>query len=140
MLRAALLIAFITFSPVVAGAKRVLANRVIPLVNGFARNKLGSVPVLSRCQPVAAEDERRKADRTKSRKLRRFAVTYVLALTTAMLVASAFVFDLGGMTTGQPQSHRGVVTATGMAGSSHAHSTRMTAVVFGVTFSVPMRD
>ena len=139
MLRAALLIAFITFSPVVAGAERVLANRVIPLVNGFARNKLGSVPVLSRW-PLYAEDEWRKADRTKSRKLRRFAVTYVLALTTAMLVASAFVFDLGGMTTGQPQSHRGVVTATGMAGSSHAHSTWMTAVVFGVTFSVPMRD
>ena len=91
-------------------------------------------------QPAAAKDERRKAERTESRKLRRFAVTYVLALTTAMLVASIFVFDLGGMTTGQPQSHRGVVTAAGMASSSHAQSTSMTVDVFGVIFSVPMRD
>ena len=28
--------------------QHILANRVIPLVNAFARNKLGSVPVLSR--------------------------------------------------------------------------------------------
>ena len=28
--------------------QNVLANRVTPLVNAFARNKLGSVPVLSR--------------------------------------------------------------------------------------------
>ncbi len=91
-------------------------------------------------QPAAAKDEQRKADRTESTKLRRFAVTYVLAFTMAMLVATTFAFDLGGMTTGQPQSHRGVITAAGMAGSSHAQSTWIVVDVFGVTFSVPMRN
>ena len=67
-------------------------------------------------------------------------MTYVLTLSTAMLVASAFVFDLGSMTTDQPQSHRGVVTAAGITGSSQAERTSMTVDMFGVTFSVPVRD
>ena len=64
----------------------------------------------------------------------------MLALSTAMLVASGFVFDLGSMTTGQPQSHRGVVTAAGITGWSQAQRSSMTVDMFGVTFSVPARD
>ena len=91
-------------------------------------------------QSAAPKDERRKADRTASDKLRRFGMTYVLTLGTAVLVASAFVFDLGSMTTGQPQSDSGVVTTAGIAGSSQAQRTSMTLDMFGVTFSVPVRD
>ncbi len=40
----------------------------------------------------------------------------------------------------QPQSHRSVVTAAGIAGSSQAQRTSVTVDMFGVTFSVPVRD
>ena len=91
-------------------------------------------------QSAASKDERRKADRPAPERFRRSAMTYVLALSTAVLVASAFVFDLGSMTTGQTQSHRGVVTAAGITDSSQAQRTSMTVDMFGVTFSVPVRD
>ncbi len=91
-------------------------------------------------QSAAPKDERRKADRSASKKLRRFAAIYVMTLSTAMLIATAFVFDLGGVSLGQPSAQGSAVVAAGMAGASDATATAMTMEVFGVTLSFPVRD
>ncbi len=91
-------------------------------------------------QPAAAKDEQRKADRTASEKLRIFAVIYVMTLSTAALVATALVFDLGGVNLGQPSTQRSAVVSAGMAGASDATASAMTVELFGVTLSIPVRD
>ncbi len=78
--------------------------------------------------------------RTASEKLRIFAVTYVMTLSTAALVATALVFDLGGVNSGQPSAQKSAVVSAGMAGASDATATAMTIELFGVTLSFPVRD
>ncbi|MCH7871526.1 MAG: hypothetical protein IID33_07480 [Planctomycetes bacterium] len=52
---------------------------------------------LGQSEEAITKDRKRKADRTASEKLRLFAVIYVATLSTAALVATAFVFDLSGV-------------------------------------------
>ncbi len=90
-----------------------------------------------------SERERREAEWanwTSAQKLRRFAAAYVITLSTAMFAASAFFFDLGGITVSQTEAHKGVVTAAGMTGSAQAQSTVLTANIKGFTITIPMRD
>ncbi len=95
---------------------------------------------LGQSEEAVTKDRKRKADRTASEKLRRFAALYVMTLSTAMLVATAFVFDLSGVNMGQPSAQRSAVVSAGMAGASDATATAMTIEVFGVTLSFPVRD
>ena len=95
---------------------------------------------LGESEEAVTKDSKRNADRATSDKLRRFAVMYVMTLSTAALVATAFVFDLGGVSLGQPSAQRSAVVAAGMAGASDATATAMTMDVFGFTLSIPVRD
>jgi len=60
---------------------------------------------LGQSEEAAATDRKRKADSATSEKLRRFAMWYVMTLSTAALVATAFVFDLSGVNLGQTNGH-----------------------------------
>ena len=95
---------------------------------------------LGQSEEVAATDRKRMADRATSEKLRRFAMWYVMTLSTAALVATAFVFDLSGVNLGQPNAQRSAVVSAGMAGASDATATAMTIEFFGTTLSFPVRD
>ncbi len=95
---------------------------------------------IGQSEVAVANDRKRKADRSASEKLRLFAVTYVMTLSTAALVATAFVFDLSGVNLGQPNAQRSAVVSAGMAGASDATATAMTMEFFGVTLSFPVRD
>ncbi len=95
---------------------------------------------LGQSEEVVAKDSKRKADRAASEKLRRFAMWYVMTLSTAALVATAFVFDLSGVNLGQPNAQRSAVVSAGMAGTPDAMATTMTMDFFGVTLSFPVRD
>ena len=95
---------------------------------------------LGQSEEVVAKDRKRKADRAASEKLRRFAALYVMTLSTAALVAAAFVFDLSGVNMGQPSTQRSAVVSAGMTGASDATATAMTMEFFGVTLSFPVRD
>ncbi len=95
---------------------------------------------LGQSEEAAAEDRKHTADRTASDKLRRFAAMYVMTLSSAIFVASAFVFDLTGADMGQPSGQRSAVVAAGMTGASDATATAMTIEVVGFTVSIPMRD
>ncbi len=95
---------------------------------------------IGQSEEAAAEDRKRKADRATSEKLRRFAMWYVMTLSTAALVATAFVFDLSGVNLGQPNAQRSAVVSAGMAGVSGATATAMTIEFFGTTLSFPVRD
>ena len=95
---------------------------------------------LGQSEEAVTKDRKRKADRTASDKLRRLAAIYVMTLSTAMFVATAFVFDLGGVSLGQPSAQRSAVVAAGMAGASDATATAMTMDFFSVTLSFPVRD
>ncbi len=95
---------------------------------------------LGQSEDAVAKDRKRKTDRSASEKLRLFAVTYVMTLSTAALVATAFVFDLGGVNMGQPSAQKSAVVSASMAGASDATTTAMTIEVFGVTLSFPVRD
>ncbi len=95
---------------------------------------------LGQSEEVAATDRKRKADRATSEKLRRFAMWYVMTLSTAALVATAFVFDLSGVNMGQPNAQRSTVVSAGMAGASDATATAMTIEFFGTTLSFPVSD
>ena len=90
-------------------------------------------------EEAVADDRKRKADRTASQKLRRFAAMYVTTLSTAMIIATALVFDLSGVNMGQPSTQRSAVISAGMTGASGATTTWIVEV-FGVTLSFPMRD
>ena len=91
-------------------------------------------------QSAAPKDERRKADRSAPKKLRRFAAIYVMTLSTAMLIATALVFDLSGVNMGQPGGQKSAVVTASMAGAPDDTATAMTIKVFGVTLSFPARD
>jgi len=95
---------------------------------------------IGQSEEVAATDRKRKADRATSEKLRRFAMWYVMTLSTAAFVATAFVFDLSGVNMGQPNAQRSAVVSAGMAGASDATATAMTMEFFGTTLSFPVRD
>ncbi|MCZ6845772.1 MAG: hypothetical protein O7F69_07725 [Alphaproteobacteria bacterium] len=95
---------------------------------------------IGQLEEVAATDRKHKADRATSEKLRRFAMWYVMTLSTAALVATAFVFDLSGVNLGQPNAQRSAVVSAGMAGASDATATAMTIEFFGTTLSFPVRD
>ena len=95
---------------------------------------------LGQSKEAATKDRRRKANRTASAKLRLFAMWYVMTLSTAALVATAFVFDLSGVNLGQPNAQRSAVVSAGMAGASDATATAMTVEFFGTTLSFPVRD
>ena len=95
---------------------------------------------IGQSEEAAAKDRKRNADRATSEKLRRFAMWYVMTLSTAALVATAFVFDLSGVNLGQPNAQRSAVVSAGMAGASDATATAMTVEVFGVTLSFPVSD
>ena len=64
---------------------------------------------IGQSQEAVAKDRKLKADRATSEKLRRFAMWYVMTLSTAALVATAFVFDLSGVNLGQPNAQRSAV-------------------------------
>ncbi len=95
---------------------------------------------IGQSEETAAKDRKRKAARATSGKLRRFAMWYVMTLSTAALVATAFVFDLSGVNLGQPNAQRSAVVSAGMAGASDATATAMTIEFFGTTLSFPVRD
>ena len=95
---------------------------------------------IGQSEETAAKDRKRKAARVTSGKLRRFAMWYVMTLSTAALVATAFVFDLSGVRQAQPNAQRSAVVSAGMAGASDATATAMTMEFFGVTLSFPVRD
>ncbi len=97
-------------------------------------------PALGQSEEAVAKDRKRKADRATSDKLRRFAPMYVMTLSTAMFVATAFVFDLGGANMGQPSGQKSAVVADSMAGASDGTATAMTMEIFGFTVSIPMRE
>ncbi len=65
---------------------------------------------------------------------------YVMTLSTAALVATAFMFDLSGVNLDQPNAQRSAVVSAGMAGESDATATAMAIEVFGTTLSIPVRD
>ncbi len=91
-------------------------------------------------EEAAAKDCKRKAARATSEKLRRYAMWYVMTLSTAALVATVFMFDLSGVNLDQPDAQRNAVVSAGMAGESDATATKMAMEVFGVTLSFPVRD
>ncbi len=102
-------------------------------------------PALGQSEEAVAKDRKRTADRTASDKLRRFAVTYVMTLSTmtlstAALVATAFAFELDGVNMGEPSAQRSAVVAASMAGASDATATATTMEIFGFTASIPIRD
>ena len=109
-------------------------------VSAAPKDLAAQARALGQSEEAAAEDRKPKADRTASDKLRRFAAMYVVALSTAMFVATAFVFDLTGATMDQPSGQKSAVVAAGMAGASDATATAMTMEVFGFTLSIPVRD
>ncbi len=95
---------------------------------------------IGQSEETAAKDRKRKAARVTSGKLRRFAMWYVMTLSTAALVATAFVFDPSGVSQAQPNAQRSAVVSAGMAGASDATATAMTIEFFGTTLSLPVRD
>jgi len=95
---------------------------------------------IGQSEEAAAKDRKHKADSATSEKLRRFAMWYVMTLSTAALVATAFVFDLSGVNLGQPNAQRSAVVSADMVGASDATASAMTVEVFGVTLSFPVRD
>ena len=114
---------------------------VSTLPNDLVNDLVTQARALGQSEEAVTKDRKRKADRTASEKLRIFAVIYVMTLSTAALVATAFVFDLSGVNMGQPSAaQKSAVVAAGMAGASDAMATAMTVDFFGVTLSFPVRD
>ena len=110
-------------------------------VSAVSNDLFAQARALGQSEEAVTKDRKRKADRTASEKLRIFAVTYVMTLSTAALVATAFVFDLSGVNMGQPSAaQKSAVIAAGMAGTPDAMATAMTMEFFGVTLSFPVRD
>ena len=109
-------------------------------VSTLPNDLVAQTRALGQSEEADTKDRKRKAGRAASEKLRRFAVTYVMTLSTAALVATALVFDLGGVNLGQPSAQKSAVVSAGMAGASDATATAMTMEFFGVTLSFPVRD
>ncbi len=61
-------------------------------VSAAPNDLVAQARALGQSEEVVAKDSKRKADRTASEKLRLFAMIYVATLSTAVLVATAFVF------------------------------------------------
>ena len=109
-------------------------------VSAAPNDLVAQTRAIGQSEESVAKDRKRKADRATSEKLRRFAMWYVMTLSTAALVATAFVFDLSGVNLGQPNAQRSAVVSAGMAGASDATATAMTIEFFGTTLSFPVRD
>ncbi len=109
-------------------------------VSTLSNDLVTQARALGQSEEAVTKDRKRKADRAASEKLRRFAVAYVMTLSTAALVATALVFDLGGVNLGQPSAQKSAVVSAGMAGTPDDMATAMTVDFFGVTLSIPVRD
>ncbi len=108
-------------------------------VSAAPNDLVAQARALGQSEEAVAKDRKRRADRAMSEKLRRFAVTYVMTLSTAALVATAFVFELGGVTLDQPSAQRSAVVAASMAGAPDAMVSETRMEIFGFTVSIPIR-
>ncbi len=109
-------------------------------VSAAPNDLVAQARAIGQSEEAAATDRKRTADRATSETLRRFAMWYVMTLSSAALVATAFVFDLSGVNLGQPNAQRSAVVSADMTGASDATATAMTIEFFGTTLSVPVRD
>ena len=106
----------------------------------FSNDLVAQAWAIGQSEESVAKDRKRKADRATSEKLRRFAMWYVMTLSTVALVATAFVFDLSGVNIGQPSTQSSAVVSAGMTGTPDDTASAMTVEFFGVTLSFPVRD